>query len=341
LKKAKAVKQQQTLLDMLVESRVKMQEMEKIANRFPYPESYGYINKIDTSKSLKRSLQEVEVEVLDLIDMFDDIDGTYHEKVESEVQATTTNRLKKSQKYLRDNNIAVKEFTKSYDFDTEQIWKSLDEDFNTQIPNIDTVVSNWAQKLNIMTQSSIKGRFANIFQTPTQQAQRAMDDYDRLLKRSQLKDLSCKPLFEYSEASTNYSEEIYNDEEFYMTIFREMLQKQAQNETQNAENGEFLVENTRLYIKNKQLRSAVPKKVVDRKASKNRKLRYDVHQKLMNFMAPTENVQMIPGRDQILKNLFGLYEKLDDEIAKAKENAGLKKRKRKNPNDDEVQINLL
>lgn len=341
LKKAKAVKQQQTLLDMIVESRVKMQDMEKIANRFPYPESFPYINKVDTTKSLKRSLQEVEVEVLDLIDMFDDIGGTYHEKVESECQVTSTNRLTKAQKHLKDNNIASKDFVKSYDFDTEQIWKSLDEDFNAQIPYIDGIVSNWAQKLNIMTQSSIKGRFTNIFQTPTQQTQRAMDDFDRLLKRSQLRDLSSKPLFEFGESSTNYSEEIYNDEEFYMTIFREMLQKQAQAETQNAENGEFLVENTRLYIRNKQLRSSVPKKDVDRRASKNRKLRYDVHQKLMNFMAPLENVQIIPGRDQILKNLFGLYEKMDDDIANRAKEASLKKKRRKNPTEDDVQINLL
>jgi len=195
-----------------------------------------------------------------------------------------------------------------------------------------------------MNQSSIKGKFANIFQTPAQQTTKAMEDYDRLIKRTQLRDLSAKPLFESNDTAANHDEEIYNDEEFYITLFREMLQKQAHNEAQQTnENGEFLEDNTRLYLKNRQLRSK-PKKDVDRRASKNRKLRFDVHPKLMNFMAPIDNLNLLPGRDQLLKNLFGLYEKIDEKaINKEKVTiSGLKKKRKKNPElENEVEISLL
>ncbi len=48
------------------------------------------------------------------------------------------------------------------------------------------------------------------------------------------------------------------------------------------------------------------KKEVDRKASKNRKIRYVVHDKLVNFMTPTDNLSNIfEGKDSILTSLFG------------------------------------
>ena len=45
------------------------------------------------------------------------------------------------------------------------------------------------------------------------------------------------------------------------------------------------------------------KKDVDRKASKNRKIRYNVHPKLLNFM-PCENENYLEARDEIIQNLF-------------------------------------
>ena len=48
------------------------------------------------------------------------------------------------------------------------------------------------------------------------------------------------------------------------------------------------------------------KKEVDRKASKNRKIRYVVHDKLVNFMTPADNFSTIfEGKDSILSSLFG------------------------------------
>jgi len=44
-------------------------------------------------------------------------------------------------------------------------------------------------------------------------------------------------------------------------------------------------------------------KDVDRKASKNRKVRYSIHAKLLNFM-PAQNENLLEARDEIVKNLF-------------------------------------
>ena len=47
------------------------------------------------------------------------------------------------------------------------------------------------------------------------------------------------------------------------------------------------------------------KKDVDRKASKNRKIRYIVHEKIVNFMTPLDNIYLQDGKDNIINNLFG------------------------------------
>lgn len=46
------------------------------------------------------------------------------------------------------------------------------------------------------------------------------------------------------------------------------------------------------------------KKEVDRKASKNRKIRYIVHEKIVSFMVPLD-LKQIEGRDAIVNSLFG------------------------------------
>ena len=49
------------------------------------------------------------------------------------------------------------------------------------------------------------------------------------------------------------------------------------------------------------------KKEVDRKASKNRKIRYVIHDKIVNFLVPLENLKLSEGRDAIVSNLFGVH----------------------------------
>ena len=46
-------------------------------------------------------------------------------------------------------------------------------------------------------------------------------------------------------------------------------------------------------------------KQVDTKASKNRKIQYVVHDKIVNFTTPLDNLVELEGRDAIVKNLFG------------------------------------
>ena len=47
------------------------------------------------------------------------------------------------------------------------------------------------------------------------------------------------------------------------------------------------------------------KNEIDRKATKGRKIKYIVHEKLLNFMQPNENLQALEAKDSVLSNMFG------------------------------------
>ena len=44
---------------------------------------------------------------------------------------------------------------------------------------------------------------------------------------------------------------------------------------------------------------------MDTKATKNRKIRYDKHEEIINFMVPQNNDKQINGRNIMINSLFG------------------------------------
>lgn len=95
---------------------------------------------------------------------------------------------------------------------------------------------------------------------------------------------------EDAEGATNGLEderdpETFDDTEFYQTLLREFLE--------GSDAG-----GTSWHTGPKQ------RKAVDRRASKGRKLRYHVHEKLVNFMAPVE-LAAPQYAAQLFSNLFG------------------------------------
>lgn len=110
-------------------------------------------------------------------------------------------------------------------------------------------------------------------------------------------------------------EEIYNDFDFYQGLLKDFL---SSNDVDTGNQGPGNEEDiylegadlgmTQKYLEQrKKIKSGLDKKKkeVDRKASKNRKIRYVVHDKLVNFMAPLENLNVLEGKDYILNSLFG------------------------------------
>lgn len=95
-----------------------------------------------------------------------------------------------------------------------------------------------------------------------------------------------------------YCTEIYDDSDFYHTQLRELIEYKT-NSSSNAS------DMAKQFVELQKLRKKM-KKTVDTRASKGRKIRYVVHNKLLNFMAPND-----PGswtnesKTELFRSLFG------------------------------------
>ncbi|KAJ4298951.1 rRNA-processing protein bfr2 [Kalmusia sp. IMI 367209] len=93
---------------------------------------------------------------------------------------------------------------------------------------------------------------------------------------------------------------IYDDADFYGLLLKELLEQRSADISNNG-TAEFVVQAPWQVA-----REAKTKKIVDTKASKGRKLRYTVHEKLQNFMAPEERgLWGERQRDELFSSLFG------------------------------------
>jgi protein AATF/BFR2 len=147
------------------------------------------------------------------------------------------------------------------------------------------IISKWCEKTKIGVIPK-KGYVA--MELPTLQLiQNSMKDKHRLIKRTQLD--------RASHQDDSYDSEIFNDDDFYHNLLKEMISKDECNKW---------VELQRTRYKNK--------RKADTRATKGRKIRKDLIPKLVNFMAPMRPMNMrdrevVPDqmRTELLKSLFG------------------------------------
>ena len=128
-------------------------------------------------------------------------------------------------------------------------------------------------------------------------------DKDRIIKRTQLKRNAFKvcgkkieesvPSNELLSSSSSsakdrhlkdYDEEIFDDQDFYNQLLRELIDRKSSCLSDPIELSRRSIELQKLRANNK--------KKVDTKASKGRKIKFDTHKALVNFMAPIYRMKM-------------------------------------------------
>lgn len=175
-----------------------------------------------------------------------------------------------------------------------------------------TTILKWYDKTRLMTGKANKGFSA--FETSTlQQIKQVLSDKERLLKRSQLKRTQYKILGKEEEESKeteevdahlkNHDAEIFDDSDFYHEMLKELIERKS-NLSNNGE-GDDPIASGRRWLQLQKLRTKTKRKV-DTRASKGRKVRYNVHSKLVSFMAPQDIGTMNDqARNDLFSSLFG------------------------------------
>ncbi len=160
------------------------------------------------------------------------------------------------------------------------------------------ILERWSRKTKATTVANNNARLnAAATQTLTEVLDAQLTS-SHLVTRTQTP-RSCAPI-QSSSKSAQPDSAIYDDADFYGLLLKELLEQRSAEVNGNGA-AEFIVQAPWQLA-----REAKTKKVVDTKASKGRKLRYTVQEKLQNFMAPEERgTWPAQQRDEFFSSLFG------------------------------------
>ncbi|KAL5800086.1 hypothetical protein ACOSQ4_032970 [Xanthoceras sorbifolium] len=289
--KGQAVKNQKALWDKTLEFRFLLQKAFSSSNRLPQEpvrssfsvsdEGVGkaYSDLITSSKKTLDSLLELQEALL--------------EKNPFVAQALDGNSGQSSNKHSKDS--------KNLDVEGDDEWLQVSQMHKRIASFRDKSIDKWQRKTQVTTgAAAIKGKLHAFNQNISEQVAAYMRDPSRMIKQMQQR-RSTVAAFEAvhggadntkgEEAHTDGDPELLDDSEFYQQLLKEFF------ETIDPTSSE-----TAFYaIKKLQTKK---RKIVDRRASKSRKIRYNVHEKIVNFMAPLP-MDLPPMAPKLFENLFG------------------------------------
>ena len=159
-----------------------------------------------------------------------------------------------------------------------EIWNQMQERETSSKSHRRQILQRWSEKTKAATIKPLSRRLDNSVRQNdiTDVLDEQLANLDRWVKRTQVP-RSCAPL----QASKGIAEskDIYDDADFYGVALKELLERRKVEAASHVPDD----------IAAQQWRAAKDvkvKKSVDTKASKGRKMRYTVHERIQNFMAP-------------------------------------------------------
>lgn len=203
---------------------------------------------------------------------------------------------------------------------TQDIWNQMQEEEERSVKFREDRLEKWARKVqtvNITAPGALGSRNKTLISALREQL--ANPD-NRLAKRSRVP-RSCAPA--QAAKGVTEDEDIYDDADFYQLLLKELVDQRTV-ESASAQAG--AVPTVMMTVS----KEAKMRKNVDRKASKGRKMRFTVHEKLQNFMAPEDRrAWEQEAIDRFFGTLFGRKMELnendsDDDMEVDAEEAGLR-----------------
>lgn len=283
VRRGRAIKKQRAAFDALLNVRIKMQKSLIAANTivaFESPESAGADSEIGSAiSSAENALLTLMSSITSLRDEM--------------TAARSGDKRKRS--------------TITQNTPTAQLLTGMQEQEAEAIPRRKAVLQKWSSKIkaNAPKVDSQKIRLNNAVHEATiiDHLNEELSAPDRLLKRARTP-RSCAPV----QSAQRILEDpaIYDDADWYGLLLKTLLDSKTGAESTTAASidvGSFSAVR----------KEAKTKRNVDVKASKGRKLKYTVHEKLQNFMAPEELGKWGEKQtDELFGSLFGRRLVLDE-----------------------------
>ncbi len=285
--KGVAVRTQRRAFDSILNLRIRLQKALVAANSFSVVE-----NKKENGAEPYQAAEEAAVK------LWNTIDSVRHTFMPESSKAKVGDKRKRE--------IDV-------DTSTQSIWESMQAAEEVALSHRRKVLDKWSERVK-KSNAGLSTR--KLVKSETQSLVSALDEQllgsERLVKRARTP-RSCAP----AQAAKKVEEdpEIYDDADFYQLLLKELVDQRS---TDTGVPGEAVAT-----VRWAALKETKTRKTVDRRASKGRKLRYTVHEKLQNFMAPEDRRGWEEHAiDRLFGTLFGQKMELREEEEASDEEMG-------------------
>lgn len=285
--RGKAISKQIALWDSLVDARIRLQKSVTAGNRLPQLSQHGDSEAIQGSlvKMLGQA-QLLSEELFNfqetLLSSFDDI------------------QLPPRKRRRSDAESSVSEYAETFR-EASSHFSSLQHAYH---PHLIQTLNNWSSKIQAVAPSVLLPSNRNAFSKSSQHSKSAaqlvdetLADHSKVLARTRVyrgknERLGVKVAIE-GEEGENEDPTVFDDTDFYQQLLRDVIDSRT-----GSGGGDDWV------TMQKQQKA---KKKVDTKASKGRKLRYQVHEKLQNFMVsiPVHSGWHNEQIDELFASLLG------------------------------------
>jgi protein AATF/BFR2 len=285
--KGSAVRQQRKAFDSLLSVRMVMQKALIASN------SMAAVDDKESEDSINQPYEAAEEAAIKL---WNTLEGMRYEL--SKTANTTT-----GQKRKREVDVSASSST---------IWDRMKKSEVSMIHNRQATLEKWSSKVRGSTSLPLTRRLnpTGPEQSITSLLQDQLATSEHLIKRTKMP-RSCAPI--QRDQKLVEDPNIYDDGNFYQMLLKELVdQRRVESLTAPAAGND--ANNTMQWVA---VKEAKTRKNVDTKASKGRKMRFTVHEKLQNFMAPDDRATWEPERiDRFFGTLLGQKMNLvEDEVS--------------------------
>ncbi|KAL9130085.1 MAG: hypothetical protein Q9217_001644 [Psora testacea] len=285
--KGRAVKRQRSTFDALLNTRIKLQKALVTTNTMSAETSA-------ISADHAQIIQAAETAALTLWTSLNDLHSSLH----------------------KPNNPKKRPFAATASTSSSEIWTEMQSQESHFLPHRRSILTKWSQKTNPAIALSRQNKFS---QAPTQQPltsvldqQLSGSNMERLIARTKIP-RSCAPT-QASQRMTS-DENIYDDADFYTLLLRELVDQRMADSLTKLNSGNPTAKGVTDIPVLPSQRDLKVRRQVDTKASKGRKMRYTVHEKLQNFMAPNDRGTWGERqREELFASLLGRRVRLDEDL---------------------------
>ncbi|KAM4062829.1 apoptosis antagonizing transcription factor [Hirsutella rhossiliensis] len=275
VEKGMAIQKQRNIYDGLLNLRIRLQKALVAANTFPIVE-----DEAESDSEPYEAAEEAAIKLLNTI---------------SSLRSNLAGPHRAGDKRKRQLAVSMP---------SEAIWARLQEEDLSSIEFRKSRLEKWSRKVqsvNVTAQRGLGQRSKTVVDALEEQL---ANPESRLVKRTRVP-RSCAP----AQASRKISEDgqVYDDADFYQLLLKELVDQRTV-ETAAAQVGGVPT------VMLTAAKEAKTRKQVDRKASKGRKMRFTVHEKLQNFMAPEDRRSWEQDAvDRFFATLFGRKMELNED----------------------------